>query len=143
MDDLKLLGEISNTLQEAISISEGIERFCRLCSVFYNVAKIYVEARLQETNSGRKDTDGGGGAGSNDPPPYPSSEFDSYLNALGFGLPPHVFNNNANYQGGEGGTEAGGGIPPTAETSSNDFENALQDWFLGNTHVMGLLESDL
>ncbi|ODH14273.1 hypothetical protein ACO22_06617 [Paracoccidioides brasiliensis] len=46
--DLKLLEEVSASLESARHISEAAERLFKLCAVFYQVALLYVDVRMRE-----------------------------------------------------------------------------------------------
>ncbi|OAX77900.1 hypothetical protein ACJ72_07796 [Emergomyces africanus] len=48
LDDLKLLGEVSSLLEGARHFSEATDRLCKLCAVFYQVARLYVDVRMRE-----------------------------------------------------------------------------------------------
>ncbi|EGE85702.2 fungal specific transcription factor domain-containing protein [Blastomyces dermatitidis ATCC 18188] len=51
--DLKLLGEVSSSLESARHISEAADRLCKLCAVFYQVARLYVDVRMREWGVGQ------------------------------------------------------------------------------------------
>ncbi|KMU87278.1 hypothetical protein CIHG_04723 [Coccidioides immitis H538.4] len=130
LDDLKLLEEVATSLQAAGSLSEGAERLYRLCMVFYQVAKVYVDAKRQEVENTNTTSE-------YQPIAYPGEQFDSYLNALGLGpsLAPSMLRGHADI-GNNDGVEA---IP---ELFDVEMAQSLEDWYLGNRHMMGLLESD-
>lgn len=60
--DLQLLGDFVRSLTSARQVSEGIDRFYTLCSMFYQIAEAYISAKSQEAVM---------------------SEFDDYLSTLG------------------------------------------------------------
>lgn len=62
-DDMRLLEDFVNSLHLAKHISDGIERFHHLCSIFYKIAESYIAAKNQEAVM---------------------LEFDNYLSTLGF-----------------------------------------------------------
>ncbi|EER26066.1 Fungal specific transcription factor, putative [Coccidioides posadasii C735 delta SOWgp] len=130
LDDLKLLEEVATSLQAAGSLSEGAERLYRLCMVFYQVAKVYVDAKRQEAENTNTTSE-------YQPIAYPGEQFDSYLNALGLGpsLAPSMLRGHADI-GNNDGVEV---IP---ELFDVEMAQSLEDWYLGNRHMMGLLESD-
>ncbi|EEP80772.1 predicted protein [Uncinocarpus reesii 1704] len=131
MDDLRLLEEVATSLQAAGGLSEGAERLYRLCMVFYQVAKVYVDAKLQEAENANETS-------AYQPATYPGEEFDSYLNALGLGpsLAPYMPRGVT----GAGNNNSEGTMPDFFDV---DMAQSLEDWYLGNRHMMGLLESDL
>ncbi|PGH02127.1 hypothetical protein GX51_04831 [Blastomyces parvus] len=53
LDDLKLLEEVSGSLEAARHISEAADRLCKLCAVFYQVARLYVDVRMREGGVGQ------------------------------------------------------------------------------------------
>lgn len=60
--DLQLLNDFVESLKPARQVSEGIDRFYTLCSMFYHIAEAYISAKSQEAVM---------------------SEFDDYLSTLG------------------------------------------------------------
>ncbi|PGH27088.1 hypothetical protein AJ80_01275 [Polytolypa hystricis UAMH7299] len=141
LDDLKLLEEVSLSLQAAARVSDGVERLSHICSVFYKVAKVYVKATNNSTSSNHSPI-----------PPYPGTEFDTYLQALGLGMPSVSTTNTAAPAGGAGfpsrtpGTSGSSEAPVGDLHPLNPFEGAgspaLHDMYLGNPYMMGLLDSD-
>ncbi|KAI1928138.1 hypothetical protein LOZ66_005313 [Ophidiomyces ophidiicola] len=131
LDDLRLLGDVATNLQSAGKVSEGAERLYRLCMVFYQVAKVYVNAKLLEAENGNELQDCQLAVN-------PGNQFDSYLNALGLGPPLAPFIP-------KGITDVGGNNEedPLQGLFDIDMAQSLEDWYSGNRHMMGLLESDL
>ncbi|KAM5469780.1 hypothetical protein MauCBS54593_004334 [Microsporum audouinii] len=133
LDDLKLLGEVATSLQAAADVSEAADRLYRLCLVFYQVAKLYVDVQPKEPH---------------DYPviPKPGEAFDEYLTSLGFGpntLTPETAdgNSNTNFNDPNDHPIAAFQMPP--EMMETDMSHTLGDWFLDNQYMMGLLDSDL
>ncbi|EZF22411.1 hypothetical protein H112_04833 [Trichophyton rubrum D6] len=132
-DDLKLLGEVATSLQAAADVSEAAERLYRLCLVFYQVAKLYVDVQPKEPH--------------NHPViPKPGEAFDDYLTSLGFGpntLTPETAesSNNTNFNDPNEPSIPAFQMPP--EMMETDLSHTLGDWFLDNQYMMGLLDSDL
>ncbi|KGQ01398.1 hypothetical protein PAAG_11862 [Paracoccidioides lutzii Pb01] len=163
--DLKLLEEISASLESARHISEAAERLFKLCAVFYQVALLYVDVRMREWAQR-----GGAGAGANAvansgvgigavvgevggsghgmvgdqqqmEQQWGAGEVDSYLWELGFGVPAGGMmsmgsSNDLGIVVGNGGGDNDDGSVQAASSS-------LHDWYRGNQYMMGLLESDL
>lgn len=127
LDDLKLLEDVSNSLQAAGRVSEGADRLYRLCVVFYQVAKVYVDAQLKELEHTSANL------------PYPGTEFDSFFAALGFAPP------QAPPSRGDGTTNTGEerGMGNTQQPGEFEMEQTLDGWFTGSQYIMGLLESDM
>ncbi|KAK2803965.1 hypothetical protein FQN50_006769 [Emmonsiellopsis sp. PD_5] len=143
-DDLQLLSSVSSSLEAAANVSLGAERLYKLCAVFYQVAKLYIDIKLREGEAG----DGGGAGGwEADGDQAMGTEVDNYLWALGFGAPAPGGGMGTGMEGSEAaGTGAGHGQMdnnvPGAE-GVEEMSPTLQDWFRGNMYMMGLLESDL
>lgn len=80
--DLKLLDDFLDSLRPAAGLSEGVEKFLSLCSVFVKVAKAYVRAKAQEEISYSQSAD----MQFSQPQPMQPvlGQFDGYLSALGF-----------------------------------------------------------
>lgn len=122
--DLRLLADFVATLQSLSHFSEGVAKLYRLCDVFQKVADLYVQAKAQEaTRMTLQDNSAA-------PPMQPSmqpaiNDIDGYLSTIGFAPP--ATDNFAN------------------NTTGSDQLDAtyLNDWFYGNSSLMGLLEQDL
>jgi hypothetical protein len=123
-DDLCLLADFVATLKSLSHLSGGVAKLYRLCDVFQKVADLYVQAKAQEATRTTLQSNSAA------PPAQPSmqpaiNDIDGYLSTIGF-APPAMdsFANNA--------------------TSSNELDATyLNDWFYGNSSLMGLLEQDL
>lgn len=130
LEDLQCLGDAVATLQSSAELSEGVDKLYRLCSLFYQVAKLYIESKLNSdralpTETPVNPTDTQAGA-----PMHAGGEFDPYLNALGL----RPSGNFAN-------------MPPQGDTTMEEYEPgpsaSLGNWFAGNLNMLGLLEADL
>ena len=123
-DDLRLLADFVATLQSLSHLSEGVSKLCRLCDVFQKVADLYVQAKAQEAT--RITLQNNSAAPTTQPSMQPAiNDIDGYLSAIGFAPPAtENFANNA---------------------TGNEQLNAsyLNDWFCGNSSLMGLLEQDI
>lgn len=135
-EDLQRLGEFVTSLQSSSQATEAANRFYRLCYVFHQVATLYVEA-----NSRTKGTDGGLVTQllpeDLELTDVPWSEFDQYLNALGFAPPKAIAPD------GEPSTTAGSFDTISGFSPAPDPPGSLESWFQGNQYMMGLLEQDL
>ena len=100
--DSKLLEDFVNSLRPAAGLSEGVEKFMCLCSVFVKVAKAYIRAKAQEEEASLSRS-----ADMQYSQPLPmqpvSGQFDGYLSALGFApnnfadqIDPDWYNGNVN-----------------------------------------------
>ncbi|KAK2748729.1 hypothetical protein FQN57_000310 [Myotisia sp. PD_48] len=127
--DLELLEEIATSLQVASEFSEAADRLYRLCLVFYQVAKLYVDAQPKEAHTLRV-------------LPQPGEDFNNYLTSLGFG--PNLTVGGTDQEAG-GPTSTPTYFHPAAFEMPNELMEAqtLENWVLDNQYMMGLLESDL
>ncbi|KAK2769664.1 hypothetical protein FQN53_005953 [Emmonsiellopsis sp. PD_33] len=138
-DDLQLLSDVSSSLEAAANVSLGADRLYKLCAVFYQVAKLYIDIKLREGEAG----DGGGAGGwEADGDQAMGTEVDNYLWALGFGAPGGGIGTEGTEAAGTGTGHAQMDNVPGAE-AAGEMSPTLQDWFRGNMYMMGLLESDL
>lgn len=132
LEDLQCLEGAVATLQSSAGLSEGVDKLYRLCSVFYQVAKLYIESKLKLDRAPPSETTVNQADFQADTPMHAGGEFDPYLNALGLG-PSGGFANR----------------PPQGDTTMEEYEagmgasTSLGNWFTGNLNVLGLLEADL
>ncbi|KAJ4258247.1 hypothetical protein NW762_008396 [Fusarium torreyae] len=134
--DLNLLEDFVSSIQPARRLSEGIERYYQLCSIFVQVAQAYVRAHTAQYCLGNKS--GRDVLTSYNLQPI-IGEFDQHLAALGF-------------TGLESGLDLdetqGDGIAPRifVDTDPNfhlfEMTNLL-DRYSGSLSLQGLLEQDL
>lgn len=132
LDDLKLLEDVSASLQAAGTVSEGADRLYRLCVVFYQVAKVYVDAQLKELQCS--------GANVDIPFTSPGTEFDSFFTALGF-APPQPPPSSSEVM--DHGSAEGSGVAQAQQPEGFEMEQTLDGWFTGSQYIMGLLESGM
>jgi hypothetical protein len=137
--DLDLLASFVASLKPAQSDnSEGIDKLYRLCDVFYQVAKLYVEAKAQEARTqaesqASKNLTAGSQHAFTDF--RPETAFDPYLSMLGFAP------NQAQYLvPNSNWATAAADVPPGGMDLGN---GNIQDWFSGNSNIMGLLDQDI
>ena len=129
LEDLKLLEDVSESLRTVGSVSEAAGRLYQLFSVFYQVAKAYVDAQLKELERACADTQ---------TYPQTGAEFDPFLNALGM-APPLAVPPTRGMEQAAPAAELGSGQQP----ADLEMGQTLEGWFLGNQYMMGLLESDI
>ena len=138
--DLQLLEDFVASLQPARRISNGIEKYYQLCSTFFEVAKAYVWAKMQQRQLG---------SNNNMAPEIPAQalepaigEFDEFLATLGlFGPPTTTVEAEA---APAGGAASGNYIfvnNPNQQQQVSHPVN-LPDWYSGNMSLYGLLEQD-
>ncbi|KAK3065934.1 hypothetical protein LTS18_002222 [Coniosporium uncinatum] len=118
-EDLQRIDYFVSSLQATAQTSESAEKLYRLCQVFHQVAKLYVEAKQQahvrqQSQLGTDFQDVGSAMW---------DQFDPYLTALGF-APTDI------------STNAGNSVP---QINMPD----VGDWYSGNHYVMNMLDTDL
>lgn len=104
--------------------SDGADRLYRLCLVFHQVAKLYVEAKAQEARTQAQSQDNLTAGATLDP----------YLSKLGF-VP-----NQAQYLAPD--------WPSTADIAADwpdlgSSNGIIQDWFSSSSNIMSLLDQDI
>ncbi|KAJ9635110.1 hypothetical protein H2199_008596 [Coniosporium tulheliwenetii] len=135
-EDLQLLEDFVASLQPAVPLSEGVEKFHQLCSIFVNVARAYVRAKAQQRHANERSDD------------YNFSqalqpaigEFDELSAALGFFGPDFTASQDLT-MGSEPGTDVSDGLNPSIAEPA--IKPSLLDWQSGNVSLYGLLEQDL
>lgn len=125
-EDLALLASFVKALEALSHLSDGVTKLHRLCDIFQKVAELYVQAKAQEANRAVVPTNTAiqPDMGSMEPA---INDIDGYLSTIGFAPPmPTAMN---------GGTE---------DSSIDQYFDAdyLNEWFSGNSSLMGLLEQD-
>jgi hypothetical protein len=153
--DLNTLSNFVLSIESCRTVSEGADKLYKMCHLFLQVARLYVEAKRKETAH----------------QPYtqpPDSEtdlfqsdgmtqFDPYLSALG--LMPNSAWPMANYPptGGAGvgsngfsaqtqafdGGLAGHGMDTGGLPVGMQSDNTVQNWFSGSRYLMNLMEDDI
>ncbi|TLD18287.1 fungal-specific transcription factor domain protein [Venturia nashicola] len=130
-DDLELLAAFVESLKPLTDDrSEGIEKLYRLCFVFHQVARLYVEAKVQEARTQAQTQ------AQSQVNLTAGAAFDPYLSMLGFAP------NQSQYLVPEWPqtTNIAADWPRGTELTAN--EN-MQDWFSGNSNIMSLLDQDI
>lgn len=128
-------------------MSEGADKLYKMCHLFLQVAKIYVEAKTKEASEivARSSEPGfydpansvsGTGVGGFDA--NTMTQFDPYLSALG--LVP-----NSAWPIGPAFPAMPQGVDNFAHGLDGNIagHNSVQDWFSGSRYIMGLMEEDI
>lgn len=125
-EELALLASFVKALEALSHLSDGVTKLHRLCDVFQKVAELYVQAKTQEASRTTVPaTTTQGNLGSMEPA---INDIDGYLSTIGFAPPvPTAMNGDA------------------TDASLDQYFDAdyLNEWFSGNSSLMGLLEQDL
>ncbi|KAL8783975.1 MAG: hypothetical protein Q9195_009230 [Heterodermia aff. obscurata] len=137
-EDLQLLEDFVASLQPAVPLSEGVEKFHQLCCIFVNVARAYVRAKTHQRHANARS--------SNDynfpQAPQPAlGGFDELSAALGFFAPDFTASHDLT-EGSERGTGVGDGLNNSSITESAIMPSWL-DWQSGNVSLYAMLEQDL
>ncbi|KAK5656588.1 hypothetical protein OQA88_4567 [Cercophora sp. LCS_1] len=116
LEDLQRLINFTDSLQPVCEVSKATEKFYRVCRVLCNVARVYIETKVKQSEDAT----------------IVGNDIDMYLSQLGFIPQQLVHGHSANP-----GAEFDGGL--------SDFNQASQlgNWFSGNRHIMNLVEGDL
>ncbi|KAH9870995.1 hypothetical protein J1614_006569 [Plenodomus biglobosus] len=160
LSDLNSLFDFVASLESCRTISEGADKLYRMCHMFSQIAKLYVQAKTQE-----KATRAQTGAQNSQPNYYTTTDgtqldlnsmnsFDPYLSALGlmpnwawpapgapatsdgFDVTQDTSGINTHDLNGAQGTSATNlGFGPPGRN-----HNAVQDWFSGSRYLMNLME---
>ncbi|ORY11063.1 fungal-specific transcription factor domain-domain-containing protein [Clohesyomyces aquaticus] len=157
-NDLSSLSDFVHSLESCRTISEGADKLYKMCHVFLQVAKLYVQEKQKETaaqqaspgQTGFFGSPGAAGGAQGGLDLSAMTQFDPYLSALGLvpnaAWPMTVF---AGLEGSaEGVTAAAGdalaGVPAFENVGVGAAgQNAVQDWFSGSRYIMGLMEEDI
>ncbi|KAF2676907.1 hypothetical protein K458DRAFT_424397 [Lentithecium fluviatile CBS 122367] len=169
--DLNTLADFVLSLESCRTVSEGADKLYKMCHLFLQVAKLYVEAKTKESahqpstqpeNSragagGFYEANDGGSGGEQGFDSSTMTQFDPYLSALGL-MPnsawpmagfPHVGGAGAGSDGFstpghpfDGGLAANG-MGTGALPVGLQSDNTVQNWFSGSRYLMNLMEDDI
>lgn len=146
--DLSHLSDFVLSLESCRTLSEGADKLYKMCHLFLQVAKLYVEAKTKETSESATANPEGfypTGDGQQNLDPSAMTQFDPYLSALGL-MPNSAWPLSAYTPFGQGmefqGIQ-GAGAGSTGGGGSGGNRNTVQDWFSGSRYIMGLLEDDI
>jgi hypothetical protein len=159
--DIDSLSSFVSSLESCRVVSEGAEKLYKMCHLFLQVAKLYIQAKTQEeAKVGRSKGPRSASQQQNqatyctppeDNPPIDlaaMAQFDPYLSALGL-MPNCTWPMTGNMQdpshGGAGAYTELGGIGPDGFDMSFapplTGQNPVQDWFSGSRYLMNLMEA--
>ncbi|KAH8723661.1 fungal-specific transcription factor domain-containing protein [Phaeosphaeriaceae sp. PMI808] len=149
--DMKSLQEFVTSLEPSRTISEGADNLYKMCYLFLQVAKLYLQAKIQDNriqpqtfSQNHSDcfiaTDG------IQLDPNAMTQFDPYLSALG--LMPNSTWPVTNYTNAQPLDSRGtysqtlhGGGSITGLDMSGIGQNSVQDWYSGSRYLMNLMEA--
>ncbi|KAF1976609.1 fungal-specific transcription factor domain-containing protein [Bimuria novae-zelandiae CBS 107.79] len=152
--DLNSLSEFVISLESCRTVSEGADRLYKMCHLFLQVARLYVEAKTKEAASvptSTSDTNHGGY--------YPQdssislntmTQFDPYLSALGLmpnaaswsmsTLPsPGIANGMEGFLAGSFDAN----VAPSGSVMGAGNPTNVQNWFSGSRYLLNLMEDDI
>lgn len=137
--DLSLLEDFVSSLQSGRRLSQGIEKYFQLCSVFVQVAQAYVRAKKTQLGlTGHNQTTLQETARDLQPA---ISEFDQHLSSLGF-FGQQAGGAQVDACGLGGGGEEEGFWGTEQQQQALLVDPGLLDWYSGNVSLYGLLEQD-
>ena len=146
------------SLESCRALSEGADKMYKMCHLFLQVAKLYVETRTKETEAQRRSSAPEGVYTTADGQTLDLStmtQFDPYLSALGLmpnsAWPMASYDPSMGPQGADGfgafdgttGTTYPFAPPGMTTPAATGNQNSLQDWFSGSRYIMGLMEEDI
>ena len=157
--DLNSLSEFVLSLESCRTVSEGADKLYKMCHLFLQVAKLYVEAKTKEsgdhpqqhsqtTESGFYHTDGG----EQSLDMSAMTQFDPYLSALGLmpnsawpmaGFPPASMAASTGAASSTGMEAFSPGHGFDGSLAGGLSGNQVQDWFSGSRYLMNLMEDDI
>jgi len=133
-------------------MSEGAEKLYKMCHLFLQVAKIYVEAKTKEASElvsranqpGFYNSDStNNGADATGFDANAMTQFDPYLSALGL-VPNSVWPMAGPFPPLPTGMDGfGQGLDGFGGTLSVGGQNPIQDWFSRSRYIIGLMEEDI
>lgn len=128
-EDLQLLKDFAASLQPAVALSEAIEKFHQLCSIFVSVAQAYVRAKVLDNGKDHTFSE------TWQPIMGEFDELSATLGLFGSDFTQDVNMSNVPAVGAQDGS-----TPRNFEPMS---QPSLLDWQSGNVSLYGLLEQDL
>jgi len=162
LSDLQALSDFVASIESCRTVSEGADKLYKMCHLFLQVAKLYVEAKAKDTahqassaqpqnpQQGFYQPPGGSAAGQEfEPSADTMTQFDPYLSALG--LMPNSAWPMANFAQESPAMAGLGGLPAQAQAQGFDgglpgglqSDNTVQNWFSGSRYLMNLIEDDI
>ncbi|KAF2708656.1 hypothetical protein K504DRAFT_467892 [Pleomassaria siparia CBS 279.74] len=141
--DLASLSSFVSSMESCRTVSEGADKIYKMCYLFLQVAKIYVEAKRYKASQiiSRANHPGFYGTASTDAMGFDSTtmtQFDPYLSALGL-VPNATWPMAPSFPPMPEGIE---GFAPGLDGSAG-AHNSVQDWFSGSRYIIGLMEEDI
>ena len=143
--DIAILSDFVLSLESCRTVSEGADKLYKMCHLFLQVAKLYMEAKTKEAAATPRPS-----SAQSNPSLFVSAdgqklefnganEFDPYLSALGLvpnaAWPMTTTSYAADQVGLENFSQAADGLPMN--------HNSVQDWFSGSRYIMNLMEEDI
>jgi hypothetical protein len=163
VSDLQALSDFVASIESCRTISEGADKLHKMCHLFLQVAKLYVEAKAKDTahqasvNAQQGFYQPDDGADDQTFDSNTMTQFDPYLSALG--LMPNSAWPMSDYANAGLAADSLGGLP--AQTMGFDgrlaeggpgigglpvgmqSDNTVQNWFSGSRFLMNLIEDDI
>ncbi|KAF2258211.1 fungal-specific transcription factor domain-containing protein [Lojkania enalia] len=141
--DLSQLSDFVSSLESCRTVSEGADKLYKMCHLFLQVAKLYIEAKRKELSQHLRGSPQGDyyqtANGATQNLDFSTmTQFDPYLSALG--LTNSAWSMSASFPQNHPGIEVFQGME-AGNMGGN--QNTVQDWFSGSRYIMGLMEDDI
>lgn len=136
-DDLRLLEDFVTSLQPAVALSEGVEKFHQLCLIFVNVAKAFVQAKARQRQSQVSTNEHNSSLMGLQ---TSTDQFDELSAALCLFGPDFGFPQDLNV---DGQVADDLGVTMGGMHSKPAIQPSLYDWQSGKVSLYGLLDQDL
>lgn len=155
--DLNSLFDFVASLESCRTLSEGADKLYKMCHMFSQVAKLYLQVKTQDTTPQARAT-----TNHSQPEYYTTADgtqldlnamtsFDPYLSALGLmpnsAWPMAAYSNEQTLENMDAfghGQDMGGAMGPGAVATGFGppvgNHNSVQDWFSGSRYLMNLME---
>ena len=154
--DLETLQQFVASLESCRTVSEGADKLYKMCHLFLQVAKLYIQAKKNDTKNQPQV------ASQPSPSNYTTADgtqldlntmtqFDPYLSALGlvpnsawpmagYAPVPTAMESFADVQPNVAGTQDAY-VFGTGYAANGAPQNSVQDWFSGSRYLMNLMEA--
>jgi hypothetical protein len=152
--DLTSLQDFVESLESCRTLTEGADKLYKMCHLFLQVAKLYLQAKTYDTTQTQTYSPNQADYYTTNNKiqfdPNPITQFDPYLSALGL-MPnsawpmanystPQASDSFDAYSQGLGGVGAAG-LDMSGMGLSGGAPNQVQDWFSGSRYLMNMMEA--
>jgi hypothetical protein len=157
--DLSSLQDFVATLESCRTLTEGADKLYKMCHLFLQVAKLYLQAKTNDMAQTQNYSPSQASYYNTDKTQFdlnPITQFDPYLSALGlmpnsawpmanYSTPQAADSFDAYSQGqgavGVAGAAGAAGLDMSGMGFPGSGPNQLQDWFSGSRYLMNMMEA--